>query len=82
MFHLLSNSNSDAIFVFPGVDMYNRILVGLTFGGIRNRRDSVLGRFREGEIQFWGDSDKARFSFGEIQIRRDSFQTGLFQRDS
>ena len=27
MFHLASNSNSDAIFVFPGVDLYNRILI-------------------------------------------------------
>ena len=27
MFHLASNSNSDAIFVFPGVDLDNRILI-------------------------------------------------------
>ena len=27
MSHFVSNSNSDAIFVFPGVDLYNRILI-------------------------------------------------------
>ena len=27
MFYLTSNSNSDVIFVFPGVDLYNRILI-------------------------------------------------------
>ena len=35
MFHLASNSISDAIFVFPGVDMYNRILI--------SRQNSNLG---------------------------------------
>ena len=41
MFYLASNSNSDAIFVFPGVDLYNRILISNQNSDLKKSASSI-----------------------------------------
>ena len=57
MFYVASNSNFDAIFVFTGVDLYNRILIS---NQISDLKISAFSTYRTYQIFLWSKTEVSR----------------------